>query len=75
MGGHPLLDAREHDVGVHGGGHRLDPEEAVDDPEDRLELLAALEPDHEVGLEHVDHVVLEQFAADPGDLAARVDDQ
>ena len=60
---------------MDGRRHRLDPEEAVDHAQDRLELLAALEPDHEVGLQHVDLVVLHELATDPGDLAARVHDQ
>ena len=72
---HPVLDAARLDVRVHGRRHRLDPEEAVDHAEDRLELLAALEPDHQVGLQHVNLVVLHELAPDPGDLAARVHDQ
>ena len=60
---------------MDGGARDVDPEEPVDHPEDRLELLAALQPGDEVRLEHVDHVVLHQFAGDPRDLPARVDDQ
>ena len=62
---HPVLDAAGLDLRVDRRRYGLDPEEPVDDAEDRLELLAALEPDHEVGLQHVDLVVLHELTADP----------
>jgi hypothetical protein len=47
---------------------------SIHDPEDRIELLPALEPHDEIGLEHVDLVVLHELAADPADLPAGVHD-
>ena len=60
----PGWTGQRHDVGA---------EEALDHPEDRVELLAALESHDEVGLEEVDLVVLHELAPDPADHAARVD--
>src|SRR5919204_2895270 len=67
------LHAGRHDVGDETERDDLGGEEPLDHAEERQELLAALQPDDEVGLQELDLVVLQDLPVDPGDQPARVD--
>src|SRR5919201_3970539 len=72
--GHPFVDGRGNDGGVHPEADDLDAEEALHHAADRLELLAALEGDHQVRFQCVDLVVLHELDADARALAAGITD-
>ena len=59
---------------MHAERHDLGVEEALDHAEERVELLAALQPHHEVGLQQLHLVVLDQLTVDARHEAAGIDD-
>src|SRR3990170_1705771 len=68
----PLLDPGRDHARVNAERHDLGREEPLDHSEERQELLAALEPDDQIGLEHLNLLIVQDLSVDARHETARV---